>query len=167
MIGASRVLESERLMKKYPWQEFLQRASRLENASRPHETSDILYKWETGVPIAASHPVDPSRDAGLLKVHYGTIGAANILLKNPALRDQLARDCGVMAVEMEGSGIADAAWTAGQQYLIVRGICDYCDEKKNDVWQGYAAVATAAYVRALISSISLNAYRNGGESTAS
>ena len=159
MIGASRVLESERLMKKYPWGEFLQRAGRLENAARPHETTDMLYQWENGVRTVAYHPVDPSRDAGLPKVHYRTIGAANILLKNPALRDQLARDCGVIAVEMEGSGIADAAWTAGQQYLIVRGICDYCDEKKNDVWQGYAAVAAAAYVRALISSISLNADR--------
>ncbi|QOY88382.1 5'-methylthioadenosine/S-adenosylhomocysteine nucleosidase family protein [Paludibaculum fermentans] len=167
MIGSSRVLESERLMKRYPWEEFLQRANLLENASRPHESTDLLYKWDTGDPIPVAHPVDPSRNAGLPKIHYGIIGAANVLLKNPTLRDQVARDCGVAAVEMEGSGIADAAWTAGQQYLIVRGICDYCDEKKNDDWQGYAAVAAAAYVRALISAISLNAYKNAGNSTTS
>jgi len=59
-------------------------------------------------------------------------------------------------VEMEGSGIADATWNAGQHYLIIRGICDYCDENKNDLWQGYAAVAAAAYTRALISSMHLD-----------
>ena len=68
-----------------------------------------------------------------------------------------------MAVEMEGSGIADAAWVAGQHYLVIRGICDYCDDKKNDAWQGYAAVAAAAYARVVISRVSLASYANGGE----
>ena len=61
---------------------------------------------------------------------------------------------------MEGSGIADATWTAGQHYLVVRGICDYCDEMKDDQWQGYAALAAAAYARAIISRISLASYAN-------
>jgi len=34
--------------------------------------------------------------------------------------------------------------------LVVRGICDYCDDNKNDLWQGYAAVVAAAYTRALL-----------------
>jgi nucleoside phosphorylase len=82
------------------------------------------------------------------------------LLRNPALRDKLREDCGVIAIEMEGSGIADAAWNTAKNYLVIRGICDYCDDMKNDVWQGYAAVAAAAYARAVISSISLNSYKN-------
>jgi nucleoside phosphorylase len=51
---------------------------------------------------------------------------------------------------MEGSGIQVATWTHGVGYLVVRGVCDYCDSNKNDVWQRYAAVAAAAYVRALL-----------------
>ena len=39
---------------------------------------------------------------------------------------------------------------ADRGYLIVRGICDYCDENKNDLWQKYSAVVSAAYVRALL-----------------
>lgn len=156
MIGAVRGLEAERLMKKYPWEQFLEKANQLENANRPSDENDKLYKWtKDGKPTLAEHPTDSSRRAGKPKVHYGRIGASNVLLKNPAIRDQLRKDCGVVAIEMEGSGIADATWTAGQQYLIVRGICDYCDEKKNDVWQGYAAVVAAAYTRALVSSITL------------
>jgi nucleoside phosphorylase len=133
MVGASRLLESERLMKRYPWEAFLQRAaSRVEDAFRPADETDHLYEWVNGLPVGTEHPVDAGRRAGLPKLHYGTIGAANVLLKNPGLRDQIGRDCGVLAVEMEGSGIADAAWTAGQQYMVVRGISDYCDDKKND-----------------------------------
>jgi hypothetical protein len=55
---------------------------------------------------------------------------------------------------MEGSGIAATTWVSGKAgYLLIRGICDYCDSHKNDVWQGYAAAVAAAYARALIESI--------------
>jgi hypothetical protein len=58
------------------------------------------------------------------------------------------------AIEMEGSGVADASWEAGCPYLIIRGICDYCDQNKNDEWQNYAAVVAAAYTRTLLESLS-------------
>jgi len=51
---------------------------------------------------------------------------------------------------MEGSGVADSSWSAGNHYLIVRGIADYCDPKKNDKWQEHAAICAAAYTRCLI-----------------
>jgi hypothetical protein len=137
----------------------LSRGESLEGGTRPPEETDRLCSWRDGIETAIDHPTDPTRRPGQPKVHYGAIGAANILLKNPTLRDKLKTDCGVIAIEMEGSGVADATWTAGQQYLIIRGICDYCDGKKNDVWQGYASVAAAAYTRALISSISLSSYK--------
>ena len=55
---------------------------------------------------------------------------------------------------MEGSGIATATWISGSTgYLLIRGVCDYCDSHKNDMWQGYAAAVAAAYTRALIESI--------------
>jgi nucleoside phosphorylase/NTP pyrophosphatase (non-canonical NTP hydrolase) len=162
MTGVSRVLEAERLMKRYPWEDFIERAERIEGATRPAEVTDKLYRWENNGSRVINHPDDATRRPGQPKVHYGKVGAANVLLKNPVVRDQLGRDCDIVAVEMEGSGISDASWTAGQQYLIIRGICDYCDEKKNDLWQGYAAVAAAAYARALIGSISLRSYITAG-----
>ena len=51
---------------------------------------------------------------------------------------------------MEGSGVADATWEAEIGYYVVRGISDYCDGHKNDIWHNYAALAAAAYTRALI-----------------
>ena len=37
--------------------------------------------------------------------------------------------------------------------LVIRGICDYCDSYKNDQWQGYSAVAAAAYAKQLLKAI--------------
>jgi len=151
LVGATRLLESERLMGKYPWEENAKLATALEGANRPPDSKDVLYAWDGKTVI--EHPADITRRPGQPKIHYGRIGASNALLKSPELRDQLRKSCNVKAIEMEGSGISDATWTAGQQYIVVRGICDYCDEKKNDLWQGYAAVAAASYVRALISRV--------------
>jgi len=67
------------------------------------------------------------------------VASANALLKDPVRRDSLRDKFEIKAVEMEGSGIADATWDHEKGYLVVRGICDYCDSHKNDDWQEYAA----------------------------
>lgn len=54
---------------------------------------------------------------------------------------------------MEASGIADATWESGVGYLVIRGICDYCDAYKNDLWQEYAAMVAACYTRDLIENL--------------
>jgi tetratricopeptide (TPR) repeat protein len=51
---------------------------------------------------------------------------------------------------MEGSGVADASWLSNSGYLLVRGICDYANARKGDLWQGYAAVAAAGVTRAIL-----------------
>jgi nucleoside phosphorylase len=35
-------------------------------------------------------------------------------------------------------------------YLVIRGICDYSDSHKNKVWQRYAALAAAVYIKDLL-----------------
>jgi hypothetical protein len=34
--------------------------------------------------------------------------------------------------------------------LVIRGICDYSDSHKTKTWQGYAALAAAAYAKQII-----------------
>jgi nucleoside phosphorylase len=34
--------------------------------------------------------------------------------------------------------------------IIIHGICDYSNSHKNKQWQGYAALATAAYAKELL-----------------
>ena len=86
-------------------------------------------------------------------IHRAGIGSANVLLKNSRVRDRLKRDHRISAVEMEGSGVGDAAWSFGIGYAVVRGICDDCDRRKDDQWQNYAALVAAAYTRAIIERI--------------
>ncbi len=99
--------------------------------------------------IAVPHPVDDSRNENP-RIFKGNIASANRVLKNAKRRDQLKANYNVYAVEMEGSGIADSTWEAEIGYYVIRGISDYCDGNKNDRWHNYAALAAAAYTRALI-----------------
>lgn len=43
--------------------------------------------------------------------------------------------------------------------LVIRGIYDYSDSHKNKEWQGYAAMAAAAYAKDLLSRIRLRMRR--------
>jgi nucleoside phosphorylase/NTP pyrophosphatase (non-canonical NTP hydrolase) len=155
MLGVVKAIEADRLMRKYPWEHLIDRGAQLLDGVRPVDVPDELFKWDGDKPTEVRHLTDDTWRSGYPKLHYGRIGAANTLLKDPALRDKIGRDCNVRAVEMEGSGVADAAWNAGQRYIVIRGICDYCDPKKNDKWQGYAAVCAAAYARVVIARMPL------------
>lgn len=144
-------LETERIEGEYPWEAHILRGRNLESAKRPAASTDRLSPaGQSGKTV--KHPRDPNRRSGQPKLHYGRIGSANTLLKDAKYRDALRDKHDVRAVEMEGSGIADGTWEFSQSYILIRGICDYGDSNKNDIWQGYAAVAAAAYARSLIES---------------
>jgi hypothetical protein len=83
-------------------------------------------------------------------VHRGAIGSADRLLRNASLRDRLAREFGMIAFEMEGSGIAVGSDLNGLRWYVVRGISDLADSSKNDNFHPYASLAAAAYVRSLL-----------------
>jgi nucleoside phosphorylase len=150
LLSAVDKLEAGRIQGKYPWEEYISHGDKLENSQRPADEMDPLHDAGDG---NNTQPADITRRPGKPKIHYGAIGSANTLLKDPTKRDSLHETLKIIAVEMEGSGIADATWVTGAGYLLIRGICDYCDDKKNDVWQGYAAVVASAYARALIETL--------------
>jgi len=144
--------------------EVLQKYKRLQRKyKRPDLSSDRLYK--SGV----THP--PNNDASCTKVcgddpsklvervlrsemedildepviHYGLIASADELMKDAMIRDTLAREKNVLCFEMEAAGLMNHF-----PCLVVRGICDYSDSHKNEEWQGYAAIAAAAYAKDLL-----------------
>lgn len=81
-------------------------------------------------------------------VHYGLIASADKLMKDASVRDKLAEELHVLCFEMAAAGLMD-----NFPCLVIRGICDYSDSHKNDMWQGYAAAAAAAYAKELLYSI--------------
>ena len=130
-----------------PWEDHLGEGLNALHWSRPPEVRDFLGK--TGNHRQQiQHPFDPKRRPGQPRVFFGLIASSNTLLKDAAKRDVLREQYNAKAIEMETAGLADAAWVQEVGYFGVRGICDYCDKKKNDEWQPYAAMAAAAYVRA-------------------
>lgn len=80
-------------------------------------------------------------------IHYGLIASSNQLMKDALVRDSFAEQ-GVLCFEMEAAGLMNHF-----PCLVIRGICDYSDTHKNKQWQGYAAMAAAAYAKDILSRI--------------
>jgi len=108
---------------------------------------DLLSGQNLGSDFGFERPEDLEKHP---QVFCETIGSGNTVLKDAQFRDNLSSEYGIYAVEMEGSGIADAATMKGLNFMVIRGICDYCDQSKEDKWHGYAAGVAAAYTKALI-----------------
>ncbi|KAF3914132.1 hypothetical protein AA313_de0207640 [Arthrobotrys entomopaga] len=124
-------------------------------------TIDILYRTEFTHPeegANCSEACDPpnlisrperAEDEDSPMIHYGQIASANRLMKNAGIRDRLSND--VLCFEMEAAGLMNHF-----PCLVIRGICDYSDSHKNKEWQGYAAMAAAAYTKDILCQIAPN-----------
>jgi nucleoside phosphorylase len=156
LLDAVQVLTADEHFGRRPWERWLAEGLNLLGCERPDPATDVL----SGTSSPLVHPFDPKRRDGQPRVFFGPIASANVLLKDPTKRDFLSDKFGVRAVEMEAAGIVDATWTHGIGYLVVRGICDYADVNKNDIWQKYSAVSAASYVRALLESMPAAASRS-------
>ncbi|RMZ87896.1 hypothetical protein DV736_g4876, partial [Chaetothyriales sp. CBS 134916] len=80
---------------------------------------------------------------------YGTIASGNELMKNASERDRIGEEFGALCVEIEAAGLMNDF-----PCLVIRGICDYADSHKNDMWQKYAALVAAAYAKEFLAYIS-------------
>jgi WD40 repeat protein/nucleoside phosphorylase len=152
LLLTARLLEAGQLKGLRPWQLFIAQAQRRLRIARPAKETDLLASSDDPTQYI-THPRDRKRHAGQPRVFIGQIASANTLLKDARLRDELRDRFHVKAVEMEAAGIADATWDLGASYLVIRGICDYCDANKSDSWQEYATIAAAGYMRALLQSL--------------
>lgn len=96
------------------------------------------------------HLVDrPGRDEDKPVMHYGNIASGSSVVKDALKRDQLGENYGALCVEMEAAGLMDEL-----DCLVIRGICDYSDSHKNEIWQRYAAAAAASYAKELLGAVS-------------
>ncbi|CAJ0552612.1 Ff.00g006900.m01.CDS01 [Fusarium sp. VM40] len=119
-----------------------------------HE-NDPCFKFCTTAPtdiVTRTPREEPMED---VEVHYGTIASGNTLMKDAASRDKLARQEDILCFEMEAAGLMN-----GFPCLVVRGICDYSDAHKNDIWQGYAAMTAAVYAKQILKKVLPEAVEN-------
>ena len=133
---------------------------------RPDPSSDRLYQSRVIHPlndgarcavVCGDNPSNlilrPKRteDEDNPVIHYGLIASANQLMKDALVRDTLAVEKDVLCFEMEAAGLMNHF-----PCLVIRGVCDYSDSHKNKEWQGYAAMAAAAYTKYLLCRIPPN-----------
>jgi nucleoside phosphorylase len=149
LLEAVQVLEQDRLSDLRPWDVHIQNGLKARSLVIPNADSDVILD-DKGKRI--EHP--PATETRP-RVILGPIASANVVQGDFRKRDRLRDDHKVKAVEMEGYGIADATWEFERAgYLVVRGICDYCDVRtkhlQTDAWKRHAAMVAAGYVRALI-----------------
>jgi nucleoside phosphorylase len=78
-------------------------------------------------------------------VHFGSIASGDTVMKSGEHRDQLAEIEKVIGFEMEGAGIWD-----NLPCIIIKGVCDYADSHKNNMWQEYAAATAASCTKAFL-----------------
>jgi nucleoside phosphorylase len=152
LMEAVQMLEQDRIAGRRSWDEHLRLGLAARGIICPDESTDVVLD-KAGLP--ATHPPFTGTRP---RIFSGSIASANCVQGDHEKRDRLRYLFSIKAVEMEGSGIADATWEYEKAgYLIVRGICDYCDDRnkgsQTDVWKPYAAMAAAAYVRALLAAI--------------
>ncbi|CAG9987082.1 unnamed protein product [Clonostachys byssicola] len=127
---------------------------------RPDPASDQLYHAhivhpDATIDCAKACGSDPGNlveqkpredDTENVEIHYGLIASADQVMKNATMRDKFSRDHKVLCFEMEAAGL-----THQFPCLVIRGICHYSDTHNHDKWQGYAAMAAAAYAKDLLS----------------
>lgn len=131
-------------------------ASLLEGIRYFQADPDSIEAWRAcldRVAMQAKAPRPEAENPVRSEFYVGTIASSNTLVASAAVRNELRRRFGVIACEMEASGIADATWESEVGYLVVRGICDLADERKDDRWHAYAAQAAATFTYALLSKI--------------
>ncbi|KAH7146623.1 hypothetical protein B0J13DRAFT_606841 [Dactylonectria estremocensis] len=145
----------------------LQKKPRLRTKySRPDPSSDRLYQPGIVHPVDVDSSCVAACGADLSKlilrsertqdednpaIHYGVIASGNQLMKDASFRDKLAAEEDILCFEMEAAGLMNHF-----PCLVIRGICDYSDSHKNKEWQGYAAMAAAAYAKDLLCRIAPN-----------
>ncbi|KAJ9295853.1 hypothetical protein DTO271G3_5876 [Paecilomyces variotii] len=148
MSGSQLTTFIEKALDKYP-------ALRRQGWLRPQQDSDRLFQSEyahvTGRTCAKCekerevnredwkrHDEDPV-------IHYGTIATGSAVVKHAPTRVDIGKTHQAICLEMEAAGLMNSF-----PCLVIRGISDYADSHKNDIWKSYAAAVAAAYAKELL-----------------
>ncbi|KAL6895023.1 hypothetical protein GGI43DRAFT_411674 [Trichoderma evansii] len=133
------------------WPEYKHPGQELDVPSQVTCVSCASWQWLLG---SCSHIRQRvPRTTTLPTIHYGIIASGNRVIKDVKFRNRVARDHDILCFEMEAAGVVNTI-----DCLVIRGISDYCDAQKNDIWQEYAAATAAAYAKLLLGFVTKKDY---------
>ncbi|KAI1442776.1 nucleoside phosphorylase domain-containing protein [Annulohypoxylon stygium] len=102
---------------------------------------------KAGTVATSREPTDTESIPESLKprVYFGRFGSADRVMKSSTERDRLAKELGVVALEMEAGGTWEKI-----PCFIIKGVSDYSDSHKNKVWRPYTAATAACCFKAFL-----------------
>ncbi|EPS35660.1 hypothetical protein H072_10944 [Dactylellina haptotyla CBS 200.50] len=145
---------------------FAEHLNRIDQFSHPGLEKDNLYESTyphgRGDTCSGCDPHRiinrPERKTQKLVFHLGTILSGDTVMKNAIIRDKLAEKFdSALCFEMEAAGVVDET-----RCLVIRGIADYADSHKNNMWHRYAAATAAAFAREILYSVDARATEDIG-----
>jgi nucleoside phosphorylase len=162
LLNALSILESDYEMGKTTFAsqlERLQKHKKHTTFANPGLEHDRLYRaayHHVGGYGSKCAPCDPDElvqrpartedDRVQLVFHLGRIATGNTVIQDGEQRDRIRTRCdGALCVEMEAAGV-----DVNRQCLVIRGISDYADSHKSDMWRSHAAGNAAAFARELL-----------------
>ena len=137
----------------FKYWKYLDRLIKERNVIKPDVVDYADSPWIQGV-AHEEHALSTEYSQDRPRIHFSPIACGNTVVKDKKVRDILKNRFSVKAIEMEASGVADAAWLQGKNIFIVRGICDYSNQEKNKKWQQYAAAVAASFTKEVIEQLS-------------
>lgn len=78
--------------------------------------------------------------------HVGAYASGPNVLKNAEIRNRLAKDFNVIAIEMEGYGL----WDVSTPAVMIKSACDYADSHKNNHYHKFAAATAACAAKVFV-----------------
>ncbi|WAQ95491.1 CPMD8-like protein [Mya arenaria] len=145
-------------MKPRPWELYIDEALEQLNGQeihfkRPSSDKELRKLRLGGNVITFEHPMATSKHdmrVNAPNVRHGVIGSGKLISRAHELRADFAKRFGVRAFDLDFEAVLESLeGNRNESFLVVRGVCDYVDGKRKD-WQSYAALAAAAYTKALL-----------------
>lgn len=90
------------------------------------------------------------------QIHYGSMACGPQVIKDQNYISMLrSREHSLIGLDMESYGVALAASMCSTHAhsivpLIVKGVCDFADSEKSDLWHNYCSYASASFVLAVL-----------------
>lgn len=126
---------------------------------RPPADSDKLYMaiGERDL-IEVAHPVPQDhvtkRLDGCPRLHLSAVGSGRDVARSDQIRQQFSQQYHVLAFDPEFEAVIESViGNCRESFACVRGICDYKDGTRKTEWQPYAALASAAVTKQIISAL--------------
>lgn len=103
--------------------------------------------WEQ----AAKHLARPLKDQLLPQCHIAPLASGNAVRSDSPFKEVQFPAYKTVAIDMEGAAFYRVVSEfPGIRALLVKGVCDYADQDKNDLYHEYAALLSATYLLCFI-----------------